>query len=750
VDQVGASRLVPIGSESAPDLDRTLDRAQGSNRNAMEHKVKSFCRNCSALCAMELTVEEGRITGVVPDASVSPYGGYLCPKGLAAAEFHNGAENRLTASLKRHADGSFAPIDAEQAMAEIGDKIAALVAQHGPRSVALYHGTGAYRSTLGGLMERAFRSALKTPNFYSTMTIDQSAKWVTMGRMGIMASGKPRLADVDLAVIAGNNPVVSHQAFPFIAGESGAPGRNFEEAKQRGTRIILIDPRRTETARYADLLIQPLPGHDAALFAAIAHILLRDGTYNRAFCDRFVTQLETLREAVAPFTPELAAARADVPVEQIELAAQWIGEARRPLVGSGSGPSFSDHSNLNDHMIEVVNALVGGYRRAGDLVRNPGSLKPRPAVETAVAPTRSWERGEKCRTADVGHIFGEFPFALFPGEVLASGPDKIRALIVFGGNPMMALGDPSTAIPAFEDLELLVCLDARLNETGRYAHYVMATTQPFERHDITVPGDGAFPEAFAQYAPPALPKPAGLIDDWEFFYGVAARMGMPLHFKLWNYGMEFDAIERSLPLDGSRKPSGDELCAFLCGEGDVTFEELVASPSGVRPQRAPQYVQPAPDNGARLELCPPDIAAELEKVLHEQPETRFQYRLTCRRTLEALNCAYRESRGARRKYPVNWAHMNPQDMEADGIAEGVTIEIESEAGSIRGVAKAENRLRRGVVSMSHLFGALIPSDDPRADGGSFTGRLSSLERQLEPINFMPRFSAIPVNVRAAR
>lgn len=716
----------------------------------MDQKVKSFCRNCSALCSMELTVEDGRITAVAPDDSASPYGGYLCPKGIAAAEFHNGAEDRLMASLKRQDDGSFAPVKAARAIEEIGDRLAAMVAQYGPRSVALYHGTGAYRSTLGGLMERAFRAALKTPNFYSTMTIDQSAKWVTMGRMGVMASGKPRLADVDLAVIAGNNPVVSHQAFPFIAGESGAPGRHFELAKQRGMKMILIDPRRSETARYADLLIQPLPGHDAAIFAAIAHILLRDGTYNRAFCDRFVTQLDALREAVAPFTPEMAAARADVPVEQIELAAHWLGEAKRPLVGSGSGPSFSDHSNLNDHMIEVVNALVGGYRRAGDLVRNPGTLKPRPAYEMAVAPTRSWEKGEKCRTADVGHIFGEFPFALFPGEVLAPGQDRIRALIVLGGNPLMALGDPALAIPAFEDLELLVSIDARLNETGRYAHYVIATTQPFERHDITVPGDGAFPEAFAQYAPPAIPKPENLIDDWEFYYGVAARMGMPLQFKLWNYGMEFDAIERALPLDGARKPDGEELCAFLCGEGDVTFEELAANPGGVRPQRPPQFVQAASDNGARLELCPPDIVAELDKVLREQPDATSKYRLTCRRTLEALNCAYRESRGARRKYPVNWAHMNPEDMAEDNIADGAVIEIESEAGSIRGIAKAENRLRRGVVSMSHLFGALIPSDDPRADGGSYTGGLISLERHLEPINFMPRFSAVPVNVRCLR
>ncbi|TAL05159.1 MAG: molybdopterin oxidoreductase, partial [Chloroflexota bacterium] len=336
-------------------------------------------------------------------------------------------------------------------------------------------------------------------------------------------SGKPSIRDVDLALIAGNNPVVSHQTAPFIAGESGAPGRAFEAAKARGCRIIVIDPRRTETARYADLLIQPLPGHDAALFAAIAHILLRDGTYNRVFCDKFVTRLDALRAAVAAFTPDMAAARADIPVEQIELAAKWLGEAKRPLVGSGSGPSMSDHSNLNDHMIEAVNALVGGYRRAGDLVRNPGTLKPKIVREMAISPTRTWEKGIKCHSADIGKLMGEFPTALLPQEILTPGSGRIRALINFGGNPLMGLGDPDRAVPAFEDLELLVSLDPRMNDTCRMSHYVIGTSQPYERHDITIPGDGMFPEPFAQYATPVVPKPEGVIHDWAFFWGVAAR-----------------------------------------------------------------------------------------------------------------------------------------------------------------------------------------------------------------------------------
>ena len=718
----------------------------------MTETVKSFCRNCGALCSMQLTLEERRIIAAAPDPdSQSPYGSYLCPKGRASAEFHNGAENRLFGARKRDADGNFADIAAAQAIDEIAAKLQDLIARYGPRSIAVFHGTGAYRSVLGGLLERAFVAAIDTPNFFSTMTIDQSAKWVTMGRMGVMASGKPSTKDIDLAVIAGNNPLVSHQTFPFAAGESGAPGRAFAELRARGGKIIVIDPRRTETARFANLLIQPLPGHDAALFAAIAHILLRDGTYNKQFCNRFVAQLDELRAAVAPFTPELVAARADVPVAQIETAAQWIGEANKAFIGSGSGPSMSRHSNLNDHMIETVNALVGGYRRAGDLVRNPGTLKPRKAYEMAVAPTRSWEHEPKLSTEDIGLLFGEFPAALLPREILTPGPNQIRALINFGGNPLMALGDPTRAIPAFEHLELLVSLDPRMNETARLSHYAIGSTQPFERHDISIPGDALFPEPFAQYAPPILPKPPGTIHDWEFFWGLAARMGLPLKLKYWTYGLSYNDIEGGMELstDVNTPPDPEEMVRFLCADSRVSFEALKARPNGVRPDVEPSYVKPGPENGARLELCPPDVAEELAALVDEEEGAGFAFRLTCRRMMEAMNSAYRDSDVARRKHKVNWAYMNPEDMQALGISDDDVIEISSEHGVIKGVAKAEDRLRRGVVSMTHMFGAMLGESDPRQAGGSYTGKLTSLEKYLEPINYMPLYSGVPINVRPA-
>ena len=713
----------------------------------MGETAKTFCRNCSALCSMEIELENGRMVRARPDGSVSPYGAYLCPKGLSSVDFHNGAEDRLLHSLKKQPDGSFAPIDAESALDEIGAKLKALYEEHGPRSIAVYHGTGAYRAVLGNLMERAWVAALDTPNFFSSMTIDQSAKWVTMARMGVMASGRHSFRDADVALIAGGNPLVTHQGAPFAVAETGAPARAFTAAKERGCKIVIVDPRRTETARFADLFIQPLPGHDAELFAAIAHVMLREGWYNRDFVSRFCIQLDELRSALAPFTPEMAAMRADVPIEQIELAANWLGHAERPLAGSGTGPSMSTHSNTADHMIEVVNVLAGGYRRAGDRIRNPGTLKVKDAYEMAVSPTRSFEKEPKCVSEDTGLLVGEFPTALIPREIAADSPDRIRALISFGGDPLMAMGDPAFAQAGFAKLELLVSLDCRMNATGEAADYVVATSQPFERHEISVPGDSSYPEPFVQYTAPVVQKPEGVIDDWEFFWGVSARMGVPLTFKYWNYGLRFQDIAEGVELSLTEKPDPEDLCRYLAKDSAVPFDDIKASPSGVRPFQEPRFVLPGPpDASGRLELCPPDVGAELASLAREEPERGFAYRLTCRRILHALNSAYKGSKEVRRRFPVNYAHMNPQDMAQAGIADNDMVEIASEFGAIRTLAKGEDRLRRGVVSMTHMFGQLVGSGDPVADGGANVGQLTSLTDNVQPINFMPRYSAVPVNV----
>jgi anaerobic selenocysteine-containing dehydrogenase len=197
----------------------------------------------------------------------------------------------------------------------------------------------------------------------------------------------------------------------------------------------------------------------------------------------------------------------------------------------------------------------------------------------------------------------------------------------------------------------------------------------------------------------------------------------------------------------AERPDPEELCRFLATESAVLFDELLANPEGVRADLTPRYVKPGPVSDGRLELCPSDVICELAALADEEAENGFRYRLTCRRILHALNGAYRDSKEARKLFPVNYAHMNPQDMTEAGIIDGDMIEIASAHGAIKTLAKGEERLRRGVISMTHMFGPLVGSGDPLADGGANLGQLTSLTEHVQPINFMPRFSAVPVNVR---
>jgi anaerobic selenocysteine-containing dehydrogenase len=183
-------------------------------------------------------------------------------------------------------------------------------------------------------------------------------------------------------------------------------------------------------------------------------------------------------------------------------------------------------------------------------------------------------------------------------------------------------------------------------------------------------------------------------------------------------------------------PDPEAMIRHLCANSRVSFETLRKHPEGVRPQFEPEFVQPAADNGARLHA-----------LLKEAPDTRHKYYLSCRRILEAMNSAYRDAPRTLKRHPVNWVWMNPDDMRDEGLEDGATVELASEHGRILGIARPDPGLRRLVVSMTHLYGSLAASTDPYAQRGSHTGQLTSLQRHLEPINFMPRFSGVPINLR---
>ena len=708
--------------------------------------VYSSCRICTASCGFSFEVENNQITHFSADFDHPVSQGHCCPKGISGIERQQGKGDRLLVSRKKQSDGSFETIDTLAAAKEVGAKLKAIIDEHGSRSVALFFGTGAYANTLGASFSRAWLHATGSPNYFTTVTIDQSSHWITMGRMGVFLGGMPDLDDIDVGLISGANPLVSHLGWPSVPVASMNPGEQVRSARANGQKLIVVDPRRTETARSADLHLQLIPGEDATLYAGIIHLLFACNGINQSFCQRYVTHVDRLKQLVTPFTPEYVSQRTGVPEENLHKATEWLANARRPAVGCCTGTAMAPDSNLADFLLVCINALCGGFRQAGDRVRNQAPLAGISPIADVVPPNRTWEQEPKCRTQDVGHILGEFPSALIPDEILVPGKDKIRAMVVFGGNPVIALVDPEKTTKAFNDLDLLVTLDVAETETTALSDYTLAVSTQYERHDLSA-FNVAFPKPYEEYYQPVIEKPGSVAHDWEIFWTMAQAMDLPLELKFTFPGVPFkdSALIESVNMEA--KPDPEDLIRKIFESRNIDFETLKNAPRGTDFGLGEAVVAaPQEDSGARLDVCPDDVAEDIQK-LWQSKAVESRYRLAVRRMISVQNSAYRRSDFNQKKFPLNYAYMNPEDMLAEGLSDGARIDMWTDSGKIVGTVRSDDTVRAGVVSMTHCFGELNPENDPEGALGGFTGRLIPLDpNKAEAINFMPHKTGIPVNI----
>lgn len=705
----------------------------------------SYCRNCTANCGTVFDVDQGRVVTSGRDTQNAISNGFICIKGEMAANFLSGGEPRVRECLARNATGSFAPIDAPSAMDSIASSIGRIVGQHGPRSLALFYGTAAYGKSLAIPFGKSFMAALGSPNLFSTMTIDQSAHWVVDCRMGVFATSRPFVQDIDLLVIAGANPLVSHQSL-FFALPPNQQTQHIKALKARGGKLIVIDPRRTETARLADIHLQPRPGFDSEIFACLIRTVLENEWHDVEFCKRYVTNLAALKHAVEPFTLELTAERAGVDTKLLVEIARLVGHARKPSIGFATGVSMSANPNTAAHMVEALNAIRGGFARAGDTVHHPGFFIKKALTERVIPPRRSWEMEPRLRGGE-GQLFGEFPSARLADEIINPGEGQIRALIVLGGNPVMAFGEPGHLISALKSLELLVVIDPRMTETAQLAHYVVAPPVQYEVSDFTLFNDTKFIKPFVQFTHPVVPAPPGTIEEWRFFNGIANRLGHVMSARSMSFGAAGGAAAQ-MPLSPDVDWQTNDIIRWYFDQAGLSFDEVASHPHGFEPKiDVPVIEAPTIDDGARLDLCPPDVAAELVEVLATRPRCIARYQLVNRRIVETFNSAFRASEITRRRHQTNSLYIHPDDMAQDGFAEGDFVSIAGEHGQIGGYLKADATLRRGVVAMTHCWGAADPTSDPQALQGSHTSRLVSMRREhVQKIDGMPRQSALPVTI----
>jgi anaerobic selenocysteine-containing dehydrogenase len=583
-----------------------------------------------------------------------------------------------------------------------------------------------------------------------------------MALHGGWQAGEQVFDEADTYLLVGMNPVISK-----CHGTLGQnPGRKIREAQKRGMRMIVIDPRLTETARRAEVHLQPRPGEDPALMAAIVRTVIEEALYDEAFVAKFAEGLDELAAAVRDYTPEYAAVRAGVAAEDIVRAARIFASGQRGCAIAGTGPSFATRGTVTEYLCLSLNTLCGRWAREGDRVPRPNVMLPAHIARAEpIPPFPGWGIGEQLRVRGLGMSAAGLPTAALSDEILLEGEGQVKALVCIGANPMMAWPDQRRTRAALDKLDLLVSLDCELSATAALADYVIAPQLSFETPGMTHAVEGlkyygfglGFPQPWAQYSPRLVETPTGsdLIEEWRFFLGLAQRMGIELRImSSFRSGSYVESPSDFYEIDQVNPPTTEEIFAGMTRTSRVPLEEVMRHPNGHLFDEIDDRVQPREADGdARLQLGAAYVMDELRTIRAEdyarlRRDGDYPFLLVSRRANNILNSIGRSLPSLTRGRCYNPLFVHPDDLAALGLADGQDIEIRSTHDAIPAVVEADDTLRRGVVAMSQGFGGQPDEDHRYRELGSSTNRLMAADEDYDPITGIPRMGAIPVALAA--
>ena len=728
------------------------------------------CPLCEATCGLALDLDGDRVVGVRGDAADAFSRGYLCPKAAALPALHDDPD-RLRAPLVRGADGELREASWDAALAAAGERLAAIKAAHGADAIALYLGNPAAHSLDLMTYLPVLIKALGTRQRYSASSADQLPKMVSSALLfgGGLTVPVPDLDRTDHLLILGANPAVSNGSL-MTAPDVKA---RLKAIRVRGGKVIVVDPRRTETAALADEHHAIRPGGDAALLLAMAHVLFADGLVRLGDAAPYVDNLAAVEAIAARFAPERVAARTGLAAATIRRLAHEHAAAARAACYGRIGTTCQEFGTVASWAVDVINIVTGNLDRPG------GAMFTRPAA----LPGRHRGKSDAKFGRHVSPVrglpamFGELPVATMADELAAGG---VRALVTVAGNPLVSAPGAGGLGRAIAGLELRVAIDPYVNATTRLADIILPPPSPLARAHYDLALYQLAIRDVARYSPPTVARAPGAPAEWEILLTLAKAVSglgaVPL--AVADDAIAREAVSRELAdlaaagapapvdvagalalLDGRGPdrlldlflrvgPHGDGLGAR---PGGLTLAALRAAPHGVDLwPLAPALPGVLRTADRRIDLAPPlivDAIAAVEASLAAPPPPLV---LIGRRELRSNNSWMHNLPPLMKGRDRCTLLVHPTDAVALGLADGGAAEVRSAAGAAVATVEVSDEVRPGVVSLPHGFGHDLPGVRmavARRHAGVNVNQVSD-PAFVDGVSANAAFNGVPVEVRA--
>ena len=680
----------------------------------MTEKRYRICSVCEATCGLEFTLDGGEIVSIRGNKTDVFSHGFICPKGIALKDLHTDPDRLKTPLIKR--DGAFVEASWDEAFAEIAKRLPPIIQQYGKDAVATYGGNpGAHKVSLG-LYGGMLRKAIGSKNIFTASTLDQMPKQLSSGLMfgSWLSIAVPDIDRTDYLLILGGNPLVSNGSIWTVADFRG----RMKALQARGGKLVVIDPKRSETAKAADAYHPIRPVSDGLFLAAVVKTLFAEGPVNLGRLEEHLNGVADVEAAVSGFTPEAVADRCGIEAETIKQIARDIAGAERAAVYGRIGTCTQEFGTINSWLVDVINVLTGNLDREG------GAMFPKAA---AFASNTRGKPGQgrgiiigryKSRVGGHPEVAGEFPAACLAEEIETPGEGQVRALITIAGNPVLSSPGGEALGEALDKLDFMVSLDIYLNETTRHADVILPGVSPLEEEHWDTALNQLATHNTARFSPPMFEKPPEQPFEWEVLLKLAAIVS--------GSNETVEAMDDAIAASSAPQEALDMLVAkrgparlvelgirsgpygdgFGQNPDGLTLQKLLDNPDGIDlGPLAPRIPEVLRTPSGKIELAPEMLLEDMKRLgAFLKGKGNGGLVMIGRRALRTNN-SWMHNLPVLAKGPnLCTLQIHPSDAKNVGVQSGVKARIKGAKGQFDMVVEITDDVMPGVVCAPHGWG----------------------------------------------